>query len=757
MRKSIYLMAIAVAAVALAACEKEPAFLADVTYPEEVTGNTILVDAKANDFLLEIKTEGAWKIECDSFFFTVEPEEGTGDATVNVSVQNNKRSKRKTGHLTIVFPDHEDKNKTLTIEQKWQGEYGENADVLDKTNSIYAVGFGFDTTKGLYPNTDCLRAEIFNTSQLIKEGIEGTAELKMTATLSTVTGNSISELSNKLTVKANAEGGVGKFKAEANASFTMDYTDNSTHEYAINYLEATLTTAKFTKGIGRLKTRKYMTEEAYEDINGLFEDYAQTRPDGTPNEDWAINLIRDYGTHVVISARLGGRVRQSLDVDISDINESYDLHAFAKASYEGVFASAGGSVSDDFHKSFEKHSNSMKVQVQALGGDSKLAKALVAKDGFTEANYLAWLYSVDNDNMALMGFVDESSLVPLYELVDKNATLERDGFDGRKRYDALYDFMTNGKAAEIFEDNSTYDTGTVTAFAVPTFGTAYNNTLVKDIMLGGQLVGQVCEEYIPAINRNNRVIVVYPVIGTSVRYNMGFFIGDDTHKPARVAWNGANTNIVEYPELDFGKVDKLYLRGSSITTTPAEGVDVLQGSLEDEYLAGVCYVPLETGTGAGGKDKSYNYPIVKIFDKIWTRENYNQSYTATTLGAVTTSMDGKGIRIWSNYHTQSSAADGNAFPKGWRVAKSADYNNMIGKLGANGFSEPALALLNKGVTGFELYFVGYYNTSDWYLVTSKDEAWLGTSDKKYISFRNTGAVSSGTFSPNKYCIRLVKQ
>ena len=59
-------MVVAVAAVAFSACEKESAFLADVTYPEE----------------------------------------GTGNATVTVSVQNNTRSKRKTGHLTIVFPDH---------------------------------------------------------------------------------------------------------------------------------------------------------------------------------------------------------------------------------------------------------------------------------------------------------------------------------------------------------------------------------------------------------------------------------------------------------------------------------------------------------------------------------------------------------------------------------------------------------------------------------------------------------------------------
>ena len=751
------MMVMAITAVAIAACGKEPAYLADVTYPEEVSGNKMVVDAFANEFPLEIKTEGAWRVESDSYFFTVEPEEGNGNATVTVSVQNNTRSKRKTGHLTIAFPDHEEKNKTLTIEQKWPGEYGENADILDKQNVIYAVGYGFDTTKGLYPNSDCLRAEIFNTSKLISEGTEGTGELKMNATLSTVTGNSITDLSNKLTVKANASGGIGKFTAEASASFTMDYTNNSNHEYAINYLEATLTTVRFNKGLGRLKTRRYMNEEAYEDINGLFEDYTTDNPNGFKN------LIRDYGTHVVMTARLGGRVRQSLDVDITDITESYDLNAFAKASYEGVFAKGGGSVNDDFHVSYNNHKNSMKINVNALGGDTRLAKALVAKDGFTEANYLAWFNSVDKDNMALMGFVDENSLVPLYDLVDQSATVEKDGFDGKKRYEALYKYMTGGEAARDYEDNSTYDTGTVTEFDVPDFSEnhAFDQTLIKDIKLGGQLVGQICEEYIPTINRDKRVIVVYPVIGAKVRYNMGFFIGDDTHKPARVAWNGADTNISEYPDLNFGNATKLYLRGASITTEPAEGVEVKQGSIEDEFMTGLSY----SGSGSGNEsNESYQYPIVKVFDNIWTRMNYNQHISGNSSKACEISMDGKQISLWNEFYTTKTVEE-KSFPQGWHVAEYSDYESMNNKLAANGFSLPGLALKNGAVTGFELYFVGYFglHTTYWngnYISTvsweESNEAILVSSDNKLIAYGDNGLVRTDDFKSGNYSIRLVK-
>ena len=775
------------------ACQKEPVFLADVTYPEGVADNKIVVEARAGEFPLEIKTEGSWRVESDSFFFNVDPVEGSGNATVTVSVQNNTRSKRKTGHLTIVFPDHEEQNKTLTIEQKWVGEYDENADILDNLNMIYAVGYGYDTTKGLYANTDCLRAEIFNTSKLIKEKAEGTSGVEMETEINTVTGNSISELSNKLTAKANVKGGIGKFKAEANGSFTMDYHDNSNHEYAINYLEATLKTARFTKSLARLKSRENMNAEAYEDINGLYGEYVEYFSDGTRNEDCFKNLIRDYGTHVVVMARLGGRVRQSLDVDITNIKESYDLHAFAKASYEGTLVSADASVEDDFHKSYEKHKNSMKINVNVLGGNQEKATAFATQGGFTPDNYKAWLHSVDDDNMVLTGFTEES-LIPLYELVDQNATVKKDGFDGKARYNALRSYMTGkegeeSQAAKDYVDNSTYDTGTVIRFNVPSFADNqdFGKTLVKDLMLGGQLVGQICEEYIPTIDRTKRLTVIYPVIGAIVRYNMGFFIGDDTHKPARVAWNGTTTNIEEYPDLKFGQVKLLYMRGASITTTPAEGASIQDGTLQDEYLTGLYYY--HEGSNyqpENATNKPYDYPLVKIFDKVWTRIDYSHHMEGNRLNyyPVESFKDYQGKRFDFAYvgnayfdmmrqrqdYPLKNVEKAKEFPAGWRVASMEDYDQMETKLGANGWSLPALALLPGQVTGFDLICASNHHDGDLTWWTEPDCAYYITPDGYLIEIARNGSikyhqcstykkvVGSEVFGPDyRMPIRLVKQ
>lgn len=742
-------MAIAIAAVAFSACEKEPAFLADVTYPEEANGNAIVVDAWSNNFTLDIKSDGEWRVE-SSDFITVKPSEGTGNATVKVYVEDNEEEQRLKGNVTIVFPGHEGQNKTLAVEQKWLGEYGENAGQMQRTNKVYVIGYGYDTTKGLYANFDCVKAQIFKSGELIDAGLQGYGQPNMNAVLSTVTGSSISDISNKLTVKANANGGIGKFKAEANASFTMNYTDNSTHEYAINYLEATLTTASFEMGVGELATEEWMTAGAYKAINGLNPKYS--------DKDGFARLIRDYGTHVVMSARLGGRVRQSLDVDISKISTSYDLNVFAKASYEGVFANAGGSVNDDFHDSFNNNSEAMTITVQALGGNSDLAAALMAKDGFTKDNYKAWFESVEKDNMALMGFVDDDSLIPLYELVDADKYPER--------YQALYDYMNGKEMAAKYEDNSTYDTGTVTAFDVPTFDNRWESSLVKDIMLGGQFVGQICNEYIPAIDRNKRVTVVYPVIGTTPRYNMGFFIGDDTHKPARVAWKGTETSIVEYPDLDFGEAAKLYLRGASITAIRDTSIVVKDGTVEDEYLEGLRvnrriknYI-----------NEPYSYPLVKIFNHIWTRLDYsgdpqlNEGFTALTFAG---SFETGFIRSWDGtydvgYYRKDNASAASKFPAGWRVANHTDYEEMRNKLVANGFSMPGSALLQAGVTGYEVFWGGwidYTYSAPLYFRDRNDQMEYITSDDYHITITSNGDfnITKGTNINWCMCLRLIKQ
>ena len=675
-------MALAIAVVTLEACSSsdDAKYVADVSVPATVPTTQegyLLLEAGAHEFTFDIKTEGQWAVKSQNRFLHVKNGSGTGNATVTVRVENNTFEDRKLGALDITFPGHESENKTITVEQKYLGDYGGNAaNIIELNNKIYGVGFSYDI-KGEWASPNSVKVEIFNTDSLIKSGILATGVPQMELSDYTITGSTISEVSNKLCIKASVEGSYGAFQAEANASFDMETSESSTYEYASTYFDIQLYRASLSKSPQSL-IFDYMTDDAYNAINGLPVKTKRGMRNlyGNTREGFK-KLIDDFGTHVIVEAGLGGRLRRSMQVNTSEITSSYDVKAFAKAGYDGV-CKAEASVDEHFKQSYKENAKAIKTSMSVLGGDKDLALDLVADGGFTSKNYTAWRKSVQDTAMTIVNF-SSKSLVPLYELVDREAE------GGEDRYTALKSYMTDGSVAADF---STYKCGTVTEFEVPSFeGAKYNETLIKDIYLGGQWVGQVCNEYIPNINRDKRVTVVYPVVNNKPRYNMGFFLGDNKgHKPARVSWDGTNVAVEAYEELDYGAATKVYLRGASVLPRLPEGTTALKA---DDPRDGVIEMT------------DYKYPLVKIFNNVWMRENWHHGmdYDSYLVDEDIT-INGEKIKYKSRYFNNKEPHS-TLQPAGWRVPTKDDCQDIIDKLVNNGFTHPIQALLYGGVTGFE--------------------------------------------------------
>ena len=745
MKKTIQsLMALAIAVVTLAACSSDDAkYVADVSLPagtEKTADADILVEAGANEFTLDIKTEGQWTVTSQNRFLHVKNGSGTGNATVTVRVENNTFEDRKLGRLSIAFPGHESENKTITVEQKYLGDYGGNAaNPIQLNNKIYGVGFSYDI-KGEWASPNSVKVEIFDTDSLIKSGILATSVPQMEVSDYTITGSTISEVSNKLCIKASVEGSYGAFQAEANASFDMETSESSTYEYASTYFDIQLYRASLSKSPQTL-ILDYMTDDAYNAINGkpVKTKHGMRNPYGNTREGLK-RLIEDFGTHVIVEAGLGGRLRRSMQVNTSEITSSYDVKAFAKAGYDGV-CKAEASVDEHFKQSYKENAKSIKTSMSVLGGDKDLALNLIAEGGFNSKNYSAWQKSVQDTAMTIVNF-SSKSLVPLYELVDREATMEYDGFNGEDRYTALKSYMTDGSVAADF---STYKCGTVTEFDIPSFeGAKYNETLIKDIYLGGQWVGQVCNEYVPNINRDERVTVVYPVVNNKARYNMGFFLGDDTHKPARVSWYGTNVAVEAYEELDYKAATTVYLRGASVLPKLPEGTTALKAEdPRDEYL----------------EMTDWKYPLVKIFNNVWTREEYHSTPNMFKYDCLV-EMDGKTITVPRQFFKRYQIENYDTwFPAGWKVPTHLDYQDIQDKLVNNGFAQPVTALFNGGVTGFEVYLCGVEESNHNEL---DDQVHYSTSDgygvQIYVNYGNINIYDDskgGPTSPN--CVRLIKK
>lgn len=695
MKKFFYLMTAVIVALLFSACHEDE-YLAQVTLPEdsnpqgEAVDADMLIEAHAHTFTLEVVTEGEWRIESDRRFLRPVNKEGNGSATVTISVQNNQSNERKIGRLKVIFPNHEDLNKIIVVEQKCKNDYNAiGAEIIDTSNKIYAVGYSYDCI-GEYASPNSVKLEVLDTKSLIDDGILAVSAVEASLVSNSVTGSSVSEISNKLAVQASVKGGFGFFKAEASSAFNMSNFNNSSYEFASTYFDLDVRKASLSKGIETLKD-DYMTDDAWNDINGVpVTNSRGIKKVAYPSTaDGFKALVEQYGTHVVVNAGLGGRVRYSMEVDISKITSAYDIQAFAKASYSGI-VSASASVDEKYQNSYEENKKNITFKLSVLGGDETLAKTLGTMDGFTNSNMNAWINSVTKDNMALVSF-NENSLVPIYELVEKNATVDNGGFDGQARYEALKEYIENGCSGDF----SSYDCGTVKEIDVPSFENSEesSNTLIKDIMLGGERVGQVCHEYIPIINHDDRVIVIYPVMGNNVCYNMGFFIGDNDHKPARVAWEGTEYHIETYERSSFGAAGKLYLRGSSVSDELTAGLDVRQATTQDAFLQGM-------RTDSKGR-YPYKYPIVKIFNLIWTRTNYTDS--PINFGSEEY-QDYDHVGFYSTDDLAQST-----FPDGWSVPSSDDYQQLRDKLVNSNWTLPGQAMLPFGAL-----YVGYQSQSTGY-------------------------------------------
>jgi len=645
----------------------------------KTVGDTLVFDMMDSTYDFKIEADGKWRIEDRTRFVqSISQDSGEGNATIQMRLARNYLDRRHVGRLRIVFPEDTSQNKTITIVQKYKGDYDDNADV-DVANDIYVVGFGYNAITGGYANIESIEAEIFDTEELIKKKSITYGSNKFSYNTTSITGSTISDISFNLATTANVEGGVAGFSAEIKSSFDMSKAKKNNYEYALTYINYETQTVKTTKALKELRKKKNMNVFAYYAINGLVDEDSE-EPDYPSTNEGFRELISDFGSHVVMEARLGGRIRQAMTADVSKITSSYDMNVFAKAAYKG-FVDADASVDTKMKQSFEENRSSLDIRVDVLGGDKELAPKLTSKD--VDPEYVEkWKKSVtDGIDAALIGFSNKG-LKPLYELIDESL-----GDKAIERKQKLKAYMESKQFASDFELG--YDCGTVTEIDVPKIEDNDTNTLIKDIFLNGQLVAKATLEFVPLLNIKEKVRVVYPVINNKVRFNLGFYIGDKDHKPARVSWDGTDASIIEYENMDFGAAKKLYIRGASVTSVPPEGTEPHVGTVEDAYLASKIINKTERA------DVDHNYPLVKIFDHVWIRQDYAGSTTRKGLFRRPESGDvirTPGAPIWRRYDAPEVEE---YVPLGWKIPSDTVFKSIENEFKKNGLSNIGKAMLRK--------------------------------------------------------------
>lgn len=292
--------------------------------------------------------------------------------------------------------------------------------------------------------------------------------------------------------------------------------------------------------------------------------------------------------------------------------------------------------------------------MSVLGGSQKSVNEMWANKN--AASITNWKESLSEENMALVAFNDDS-LIPIYELVNLNEE------GGKKRRDEIIAYLRGSEFTESTKVN--YDCGTVVKVTVPSFSTSSTTSLIKEVTIGGGLVATVCSEFIPSLSKTERVTVVYPQVNNKAMFNMGYFVGNSTHRPARVSWSGDDVTINEYKDEPLGAKSTLWIKGCVISAVK-EAAEA-NGTITDSLLV---------------LANINHYPLVKIMGKIWVRRNHSEKVASD--GSATdykycSRLVGRAYK-WSIIKKSVFA------PTGWRVAGDADYQSVANMLSSYGLT-----------------------------------------------------------------------
>ena len=701
----------------------------------------------------------------------VYPKKGTGPATLRVVSLDNPTQQTRTATLKITFPRDESKNITQTITQKRGSDTnGDNYDAAQEAGAVArGVGYGYNAYAG-YCDKYATKLPILEIDRMFtdKAVVYDYSTIKQTQVEES--GASAEELGRKLNASMHAEASGWGFSATVDASYDNLHKQNESYEFAWMDINVETCNAKLNMAPKRVFD-EYMTDEAWDDINGVLVQGKRSPYVSYPSTDEGFSkLVNDYGTHLVVGGILGGRLHTQVTCNTTNMTSAFNAKTSLEVTYSGPFVSdmsakskfqmaqtqaknhtafyysasvRGGGQGDGTKAAMQdvldkmskarqglkseasySYDDDMTVEIPDYSGTYEAAanewKTSLQLNGNTESEMEEWL-----EHLALVDFHDDNDLIPLWELVSEELYPER-----RAAFKLWYE-------TKLMADPSILSTKPKSTIVNPPTiigeellqtmekaGT--DESLIRDIYLSdGKHVARVCSEFIPQINPSKRVNVIYPIVDSRPRYNLGIYLGGEASYPSYVSWgqyeDPTTPLLTPITNTEVGGYKTVYLRGNHFTIFPDENFS------ESQYLTTTSkpYTLIMSDNG-----EQIEYPLVKINDYIYTRNLYRarayQNGTPQMSGKVPCNSNHlNAFSVFSRYDDATQNVDwymvsnytnslnrwGGFAPQGWTVPYASQYQKMIDNIAGISTNKPdgtiGASFLKGGVYGLNTTATGF--------------------------------------------------
>lgn len=722
--------------------------------------------------------------ECPYELGELDKTSGTGAGLLYLYVSDNMNAESHSATLSVKY-DGKTPAKTVELTQVAKES---NADT-DTPNQKRMIGYGYLHTAG-YASAACRKTEIFRTTELMsKKGINvpvdpddpnETENLKLQfvndeikVTYREASGNNTAEIEKSLKVQVSGGVEVGGFSSEIEGNTEWKHKSDTNYQYAwTDILVSNYTATMSSTDKELLRNKKVIKYQAYRAINGLSSSYPST--DAGFKE-----LIKTYGSYVVIGGKVGGKANLAMEASVEKITGSFEASAMLKANYSGVF-DASSQVDSSYKSTLSNNSKDFNFTCSVKGGSTEKANALTSKlkekdaDSDRASAFSDWKDDLSEpDNCVFIGFNQDTDLVPLYELVDRNLAGGEARYAAFKKY-----FETQMKIDFPIKDQGSYVSTAPGKITVPKFDD--NGSLIKDIKLdSGVLVAKACSEYIPEIDSSKRVTVLYPATNTGVLWNMGLYIGDENHKPHSVSWDGGRPVLSPKSDLKLQAVTTIYKLGNSFsvvepdylsdeikaqmkTCTDSDATESMGTAYDGIFGRGQHLVKVanmifqrdywigdkmvddtemtrDYDTNVGGSRRDQTYPIWGKYLRSWSWSIGGgiSGWTDMVLPKASTSLnsDYDYIRYYITYqYCYDHDKHGGFFPTNWTIPQEKDMKDLLNRFNKISGDKPggnlAAMFMKGGVVGLRLVATGYMGCWD----GSSSEDFYAHSDEKTSVF-----------------------
>lgn len=268
----------------------------------------------------------------------------------------------------------------------------------------------------------------------------------------------------------------------------------------------------------------------------------------------AVQFSEKYGTHLVVSSNLGGLIELQMKINRdSCVDREYTTQLVSEIVLgKKVVKSSPSKII----KEMSTHTVEYEGQINVKGGDATACRNLhrtfdqkkAAEVRISDGDYYAWAQGVSIEPNNYNACFVSGRFLPLYELFENSTT--------RQVLRKVYEMYLKKQAPtqEIYEP----------AYGVLPVVKANYGPDVRVASLGTNKACIMCQEYVPSIRSDKPCIVAYPLLrgkDGNVRPFLysGLFVGDESHRPGRVTWEGSASVYVPSDSI-FAESDNTAIR-----------------------------------------------------------------------------------------------------------------------------------------------------------------------------------------------------